>query len=363
MNDEQTAERLGRLIESRTARGIAVETSALIRSGALPVGARLPTVRALAFRLGVSPATLSEAWRELRRQKMITGRGRNGAWVSGNSVAPTPSRMRSVGAFRDDVIDLSLAVPDPKLLPDLEQALAHSVGAIGLNSYERTPILDELRDAILPMWPCKAETFLATNGGYNAVYAALHALVLPGSSVAIEEPTAMRLLDIIEDLGAEIIPVASDHEGPMPGALEAALKRRPTIFIFQPRTHSVTGITVTPGRLEALGDVLEGSDTIILEDDGVGDASECPAASLGNRFPQRVIHVLSFSKSMGPDLRLAVLSAPSSITRQIQSYRSFSAGWTSRLLQAATAWMLKDDTTARAVSGARGIYRERRHSL
>ncbi len=363
MHDDELADRLASLLESRTARGLAIETSALIRSGALPVGTRLPTVRALAFALGISPATLSDAWRDLRRQKMITGRGRNGAWVSGNTVASAPSRMVSVGAYHDNVVNLSLAVPDPALLPDLRAAFAHAVRAKGLNSYERTPILDELREAIRPRWPYQAETYLATNGGYNAVYAALHALVLPGSSIAIEQPTGMRLLDIIEDLGGHVIPVASDGEGPIPASLAAALERRPTAFIFQPRTHSVTGITLSAARLAALGDVLEGSETIILEDDGVGDASPSAPASLGDRFPDRVVHILSFSKSLGPDLRLAVLSGPAMMTRQIQSYRSFSAGWTSRILQAATAWLLNDEETAKTVAAAQATYRDRRQRL
>ena len=55
---EWFAERLG----DRTMRGIARETSALIRSGVLPVGSKLPPVRDLAYVLGVSPATVSQAW-------------------------------------------------------------------------------------------------------------------------------------------------------------------------------------------------------------------------------------------------------------------------------------------------------------
>lgn len=351
------------LITRRTARGIAVETSALIRSGTIAVGARLPTVRDLAFALGVSPATVSEAWSELRRQKMIAGRGRQGAWVIGDSVAPQPARMASIGLFREDSLNLSLAGPDPALLPPLAQALAHGAAAENLNSYERTPILGELRRAVEPRWPYPAETFLATNGGYNAVYAALHALVMPGAAVAIEDPTAMRLLDILEDLGAEIIPVARDAEGPVPASLAEALKRRPTAFLYQPRTHSVTGEHVTPPRLTALARALETSDALIIEDDGVGDVSPRPPVSLGAAFPDRVLHILSFSKSLGPDLRLAVASGSREMIRQIQSYRSFSAGWTSRLLQAAAAWLLNDRTSLDGLALARAAYATRREAL
>lgn len=363
MNDVPSADWLAARLRARTARGIAVETSALIRSGALPIGARLPTVRDLAHCLGISPATVSEAWSELRRQKIINGRGRSGTWVSGDTIAPGPARMRSVGNFGKGVLDLSLAVPDRALLPPLGAALAHGALAENLNSYERTPILAELRQAVEPHWPYRPETFLATNGGYNAVYAALHALVMPGSSVAIEDPTAMRLLDIIEDLGAEILPVECDAEGPVPSSLARALERRPAAFLYQPRTHSVTGRCVSARRLEELAATLAGSDTLIIEDDGVGDVSPRPPATLGTVLPERVIHILSFSKSLGPDLRLAVLSGSQSVVRQIQSYRSFSSGWTSRLLQAATAWLLNDEASRQMVARARAVYAQRRAAL
>lgn len=347
----------------RTARGIALEVSALIRSGALPVGSRMPTVRDLAFRLGVSPGTISEAWSELKRQKIVSGRGRGGAWVSGDSATPRPARMGSVGHFGPDVLDLSLAIPDTALLPPLRTALAHAAGTDALNSYERTPILPALRQAVLPQWPYAPDAFLATNGGYNAVYSVLHATVLPGSCVAIEDPTAMRLLDIIEDLGAEPLPIACDAEGPLPDQLAAALARRPAAFIFQPRTHSVTGRHVGARRLQELATVLAGSETLIIEDDGVGDVSIHPPISLGTTMPERVVHIRSFSKSLGPDLRIAVLSAPAKVIRQIQSYRSFSSGWTSRLLQAATAWLLEDPATARSLADARGLYAQRRRTF
>ncbi len=338
----------------------------MIRSGLLPVGTKLPSVRDLAFTLGISPATVSIAWADLRRHKMIGGRGRNGAWVMGDRFAPRPTRLPrlvSGGDYGPDILNLAVASPDIELLPPLAQALAHGASASQLNSYERVRILPELEAVVRPTWPYDPGAFLVTNGGYNAVYTLLHALVPAGAPVAIEDPTALRLLDILEDLDVPIVPVACDRLGPMPEALAEALKAKPVAFLFQPRIHSVTGTSMTEERLEALGDVLEGSGAIIIEDDGVGDISEAKRHSLGRRFPDRVIHILSYSKTLGPDLRLAVLSGSARVVEQIQSYRSFSAGWTSRILQAATSWLLRNSETDALVGRARSVYRERRHAL
>ena len=65
----------------RTARRIASTIGRMISSGSLEVGARLPTVRELSRRLGVSPTTVSEAWRRLADVGAIETRGRNGSFV------------------------------------------------------------------------------------------------------------------------------------------------------------------------------------------------------------------------------------------------------------------------------------------
>ncbi|ASS58734.1 aminotransferase-like domain-containing protein (plasmid) [Rhizobium leguminosarum] len=363
MGDAVEASWFAEKIADRSIRGIALETSALIRAGVLPIGTRLPAIRDIAYELHVSPATISEAWSELRRQKIISGRGRNGTWVSGDRFVAKPERLASSGNYREGVLDLTLAGPDAALLPRLAEAMAYGASVDDLNSYERSRIVPELKDAVSERWPYEAEAFLATNGGYNAVYTILHALVSSGSAVAIEHPTAMRLLDILEDLGVKIIPVACDGEGPLPDSLREALRQRPAAFLFQPRLHSVTGVTVSSSRLDQLGDVLEDSDTLVIEDDGVGDVSAAPPQSLGGRFAERTIHILSLSKSLGPDLRLAVLSSSAPIVDQIQSYRSFSAGWTSRILQSAAAWLLRDPATWQLIGEAREIYQQRRDAL
>ncbi len=363
MTDICEARWLAERITNKTIRGIALETSALVRAGVLPVGTRLPAMRDLAYELGVSPATISEAWSELRQQKIISGRGRNGTWVCAERFIVKPERLASAGHYGANVLDLSMAVPDQALLPPLAKAMVYATSVGDLNSYARSRIVPELRDAIAGDWPYEPEAFLAINGGYNGVYTTLRALVRPGSVVAVEHPTAMRLLDILEDLGVKIVPVLSDSEGPLPASLSQALAERPAAFLFQPRLHSVTGQTVTLQRIEALGDVLAESDTLIIEDDGLADISAERPVSLGKRFPDRTVRIVSFSKTLGPDLRLAVLSGSASIVEQIQSYRAFSAGWTSRVLQAAVAWLIRDEETSQIVAAARATYQERRDTL
>lgn len=54
-----------------------------VNSGELPVGAKLPTVRALAADLGIAVNTVAKAYRELEQAGLIETRGRAGTFVSG----------------------------------------------------------------------------------------------------------------------------------------------------------------------------------------------------------------------------------------------------------------------------------------
>src|SRR5438067_175488 len=69
-------------IRGSTAREIASSVEASIREGLLRGGDRLPTVRALAERLGTSPATVNSGYRILRERGLVIAGGRRGTHVA-----------------------------------------------------------------------------------------------------------------------------------------------------------------------------------------------------------------------------------------------------------------------------------------
>ncbi|MEW2085337.1 GntR family transcriptional regulator [Streptomyces sp. NPDC005283] len=58
------------------------QISGQARSGALPVGYKLPTVRGLAEDLGLAPNTVAKAYRALETDGVIETRGRNGTFIA-----------------------------------------------------------------------------------------------------------------------------------------------------------------------------------------------------------------------------------------------------------------------------------------
>jgi DNA-binding transcriptional regulator YhcF (GntR family) len=66
------------------------------RSGALPVGFRLPTVRGLAEELGLAANTVAKAYRALETDGVIQTRGRHGTFIA--AAADAASREAAAAA-------------------------------------------------------------------------------------------------------------------------------------------------------------------------------------------------------------------------------------------------------------------------
>jgi DNA-binding transcriptional MocR family regulator len=117
---------------------------------------------------------------------------------------------------------------------------------------------------------------------------------------------------------------------------------------------------VTPSRAHALARLLEGSETIIVEDDSASSISTATEVSLGVWLPERTVHVRSFSKSHGPDLRLAAMSGPDALIAEVRHLRQLGQGWSSRLLQRVLFDLLTDEQSRATVAAARDEYARRR---
>ncbi|MEU9667826.1 GntR family transcriptional regulator [Streptomyces bobili] len=85
------------------------------RSGALPVGYRLPTVRGLAESLGLAANTVAKAYRALETDGVIETRGRNGTFVAAAGPAAERELATAAQAYAERARRLGL---------DEEQALA-----------------------------------------------------------------------------------------------------------------------------------------------------------------------------------------------------------------------------------------------
>ena len=354
-------------IDERTPHGIATGIARLITSGDLAPGDRLPSVRALAAELGISPATVSHAWQTLSAAGLITSRGRSGSFVRAEPREWLPRRYRGIDGGRDARLDLSRGTPDPELLPALGPALARVGARADTPSYQALPDIPELHDLLRESWPAPVESITVLNGALDAIDRALAALVRFGDRVVVENPTFPPFIDLLDHYGLQAIGVDLDAEGMRPAAFAAALGSGPAIVLMQPRTHNPTGISMTPARAEQLAGILHRSrtaqHTIVIEDDHSGAISSSPEVTFASWLPERVLHVRSFSKSHGPDLRIGAIGGPRPLVDRVVARRLLGPGWTSRMMQAILHELLTHPESTAQIDVARAAYASRQAAL
>ncbi len=335
----------------------------LISTGRLAAGDRLPTIRAVAAQLDVSPTTVTEAWRILQRHGSIATEGRRGSFVrEDRQVAPGRYWQVPVapGTF---AVDLSAGTPDPALLPPLGPILGRLQANPPVTSYLDAPVVPELEAHLLADWPFQPEAMTVVDGAQDALDRLVGAMVGLGDVVVVTDPEFPPLLDRLDLAGARVLAVELDDEGPIVEQLATALAEEPVAIFLQPRAQNPTGNAITEARAADLAELVAGRSVTVVEDDHSGSVAGAPLVSLGQHCPDQVVHLRSFSKSHGPDLRLAAVGGAAGPINAVTRRRRLGPSWSSRLLQQLLLTMLTDDETVAFVAAADHEYRQRRRLL
>lgn len=282
-----------------------------ILTGAVPAGARLPAHRELAAALGLSVATVTRAYGELRRRGLAQGEHGRGTFAVGARAEPAAEPART---------DLSINFPPATVARTrLGPLLAELVATFdpGLLSIYLPPAgLPAHRAAVAAHLArsrgiaVEASGLLLTNGAHHAIFVALAAC--PPGPVAVEALAYPLALATFRQAGRRVIGLALDAEGLAPEALEAALRGPdpPRVLYLVPTLHNPTGATMSEARRARIAALARAHDLLIIEDDVYAMlAPEAPPA-FARLAPERTLHAGSFSKSVSPGLRLGYLVAP-----------------------------------------------------
>ncbi|MFI6036454.1 GntR family transcriptional regulator [Streptomyces sp. NPDC051315] len=96
------------------------------RSGELPVGYRLPTVRGLAESLGLAANTVAKAYRALETDGVIETRGRHGTYVAAAGSAAARETATAAQAYAERARRLGLT--EEEALAGVRDALRAAYG-------------------------------------------------------------------------------------------------------------------------------------------------------------------------------------------------------------------------------------------
>jgi DNA-binding transcriptional MocR family regulator len=346
----------------RSASEIAADVETAIRDGRLQPGQALPPVRSLAAELGLSPATVASAYRDLRIKGIARGHRRAGTRITGSPpTSPRPPLAVPAGAR-----NLLSGSPDPRLLPELP-ALRRSAGAaISPRLYGDSPVsprLAPLAAGRLEADGIDAANLAVVSGALDGVERILAAWLRPGDRVAVEDPGYPPLFDLLTAMDLEAEPVNVDESGARPEALAAAITAGSRAAVFVPRAQSPTGAAWDNVRARDLAGVLSNApELLVIEDDHAGEVAGVPAITIASGRP-RWASIRSVSKSLGPDLRLAVMAGDAVTIARVEGRQALGTGWVSYLLQDTVAELWRDPAVDALLARAAVAYADRREQL
>jgi DNA-binding transcriptional MocR family regulator len=344
-------------IEGCSASGIADSIEAGVRSAALTPGERMPTVRGLARRLHVSPTTVAAAYQRLRRRGVLAGEGRRGTRVTRRPPLPVSSLTPVHARLRN----LADGNPDPRLLPQLPAPLRERRPRLYGEGVQLPQLVDLARrqltrDGI-------DGDLAVVSGGLDGIERVLLAHLVPGDRVAVEDPGFSGVFDLLLALGLVAEPVPVDDSGPLPADLERVLAVGAAALVVTPRAQNPTGAALDEKRRRELRAVLDRHpNTLVIEDDHAGPVAGTETVTLCPR-PGRWAVIRSVSKSLGPDLRLAVLAGDPETVARVEGRQRLGMGWVSHVLQHAVAALWSDPRATRRFASAARTYAERRQAL
>lgn len=213
--------------------------------------------------------------------------------------------------------------------------------------------------------PTGAGDLLVTTGSQQGLTLVAAALLEPGATVVVEEPTYLAALQCFQMAGARIVTVPGDEDGIDPVALgEVFARERPALLYVVPTFANPTGRTLSAARRVLVAELAQKHGVWVAEDDPYGELRYRgdPVAPLTS-YAERVVYLGSFSKIGAPGLRLGWVRMPGEVRSALVIAKQAADLHTSTIDQAAAAQYLAVADLRAHVRGLCVAYRERRDTM
>lgn len=295
-----------------------------IRQGDLPPGAQLPTVRDLAWRLGVTPGTVSRAYQMATQEGLLAATVGRGTFVAAAEPRLGPTQALFVDREPSEargVLDLrSPQLPDVGQAAVFSRAMQQVAARIGADWRDyptqreeaglRALVRDWLSDRVLG--PVAPEDIALTHGGQSGISLVMLCCLRGDRPVVLTEELAYPGFRHAARLArAEVIGVELDQHGLRPDALEACCRRHgPQVLCVTTEAQNPTAARMPESRRAEIVAIARRHELQIIEDDCY-TVAESSMPALRAMAPERTWYVSSLSKTVSAALRFGYIVCPS----------------------------------------------------
>ena len=193
----------------------------------------------------------------------------------------------------------------------------------------------------------------------------------PGDVVLCEAPSYVGALGVFRAYQCEVVHVAMDDQGLVPGALAEAIAAvqqagKKIKFLYTiPNFHNPAGVTQSLERRAEILRVAEQGDVLVVEDNPYGllgfDGDPLPAMRSMNE--DHVVYLGSFSKTFAPGFRVGWVLAPHAVREKLVLAQESATLCPPVFSQFAVAAYLANHDWRGQIKIFREMYRERRDAM
>lgn len=283
-----------------------------------------------------------------------------------SSAAPAPEGTIGFGA----------GVPDPETLPleqlsEAAQAVIVEEGIASLqygSSMGDIVLREQIAERVMRLHGIETppEHVVITTGASQALDIVCATFVDPGDVVITENPTFTGSLWTFRAHGARLVPVSSGPNGLDIDELEQTLSDlraagdRPKLIYLTPDYQNPTGVQMPTMLRRRLVELAASAGCLVVEDAAYAevDIDGIAAPSLLSLAPEQTVQVGTFSKVIGPGLRIGWLTGSAPAVQQAAANRTDMG--TSVTLSRMLARFLANDELDPHLSQVREVYRRKR---
>jgi 2-aminoadipate transaminase len=164
------------------------------------------------------------------------------------------------------------------------------------------------------------ENILVTNGSQQGLDLMGKILINDADDIIIEEPAYLGAIQAFAIFKPRFNPVALTEEGLDIKKFKSVMSaRKPKLIYSVPNFQNPSGISYSEHNRREMADIIEGTKTLLIEDDPYGDLrySGSAKSSFKKILPGNTILFGSFSKTISPGLRLGWIVAPHDIMEKL----------------------------------------------
>lgn len=355
-----------------------------IRSGRLKAGDALPGSRNLAQLLKVNRNTVVEAYQVLINEEWVIPKERKGIFVSDILPAPQQRPLLKESEHEEKLkqantmlINFDDGHPDSKIAPVTELARAYRQifsrkakwQMMGYSNEHGDP---EFRKSIAQMlnhqrgMHINKNEISITRGSQMAMFLTAQALLQSGDQIIIENPGYQPAWKAFEYAGAELLPVAVDHEGIRIKDVEILLathKNIKAIYITPHRQYPTTVTLSLARRLQLIALSNQYGFTIIEDDyDNEFHFGYRPILPVSG-FPDlnHYVYIGTLSKVVAPALRIGYLvSKDQNLLKKIGNLRKIIDVQGDVIMEQAVLQLIKEGAVKKHIKKATIHYRNKR---